>query len=155
MKKKSLFALITSMMLVTLIIAACAPRSSTQAPGLDVYSNKGGAPAVAPMPAAMPAAPAATMAPMMEQAQAYDASGNPLPEQRRLVIENADLTIVVDEPADRTDRHCKTGRRYGWICGHLQLYKARTERVWKYPQGQSPSACRPKSWMKPWRRSRA
>jgi hypothetical protein len=67
---------------------------------------------------------------------AFDASGNPLPEQRRLVIQNADLTIVVDEPPTALTAITKMAADMGGFVVTSNMYKARGEDGIDYPQGQ-------------------
>lgn len=133
MYKRSILALIA----LVLILAACAPAATTQAPAapreaapqtggrvFDQSKNAGGAPAVA-----VPAAPGA--APAGYNPAGGDSSAAPAD---RLVIQNADMSIVVDAPDKVMDAVAKMAADMKGFVVTSNLYKTRTENGEEVPQ---------------------
>ncbi len=130
MFKRTLIALCV----LALAVAACAPASKAT----DQY---GGRQLLPGQPQVAPAAPAATMAPaaapaISESASAFDAAGNAIPPAERLVIQNADLTIVVDEPPTAMEAISRMATDMGGFVVTSNQYKTTTGNGVEVTQGQ-------------------
>jgi hypothetical protein len=113
--------------ILTLILAACAPAQSTS---VDSYSME------APAPMGVPAVAG-------EQAQNFvadtTASGtsigdSTLPATERIVIKNAQITIVVDDPAAAMNAILQLADQKSGFVVSSNLYKSQTEQGMEIPQ---------------------
>ncbi|HET6846886.1 MAG TPA: DUF4349 domain-containing protein [Anaerolineales bacterium] len=116
-----------SILLPTLILAACAPRAMEAPAPMGTMSSDfavGGAPMQ--QPAAAPAAP---------EALAREAASAPQSAER-LVIRNADLSIVVDDVPGRVSAIQKMAEAMGGFVVSSNMYETYTNSGKKVPQAQ-------------------
>jgi hypothetical protein len=118
--------------LLALGLAACAPAASapaaTSAPAIPRMDSSSGA----NKSSVSQEAPAAPPAPGL--ASAYDAAGNIASAPDRLVIQNADLTIVVDEPAKAMDAVSNMAKQMGGFVVTSNLSKTSNSEGIEIPQ---------------------
>jgi hypothetical protein len=123
MKKKIAFVFVV----LAVILAACAPMAAAT-PAVDNYTSDYGAPSSAPMP---------TMAPSYETAKTtggnLDASTSAL--QQRLVIMNADLTIIVPDPQVKVEAITKLANDLGGFVISMNMYQTTTQSGEVVPAG--------------------
>ncbi|MCC6147159.1 MAG: DUF4349 domain-containing protein [Anaerolineaceae bacterium] len=117
MKKNIVFLLII-LPITAMLIAGCAPKAS--APYPDYAESRGQVPMLAPQTTSMP------MASMEEGTSFSDisASGNSV---KRIVIKNADLSIVVKDPADSMASIGLMAETMGGFIVSSQVYKTNTD----------------------------
>jgi hypothetical protein len=100
--------------LITILLASCASFASPSQIAADVnYGME-----------APREAPAAGVA--MESGESYNpgnAYANPLPDSNRIVIKNADLSIIVDDPADSLDRISRMADEMEGFVVSAQVYR--------------------------------
>ena len=133
MFKRSLLALC----ILVIGLAACSPAASQSAPTLFESQGKSVAPGLPTMndsstggaPSAAPAE-----APAQPRASAYDAAGNMANSPDRLVIQNAELIIVVDDPPQTMDAVARMAAEMGGFVVTSNQYKTRTEDGVEVPQ---------------------
>jgi hypothetical protein len=118
-----------SMMLVILLLPACGVAAATPAPSKsDSYGVGGGAPEMAPvMEAPSPAGNRSTVV----TNYAADSGAS----QDRLVIQNADLSVVVKDPQAKMDAIGAMAKRLGGFVVSSNMYETSTQNGDKYPEG--------------------
>jgi len=122
---------IAASLILVVVLSACAP-AATPAPMVLVEK--------AVMATAMPAQPAAVPAEGMSLAAESEFSSDMqldmqrASSERRIVIKNADLTIVVAEPAQAMETISKMAEDMGGFVVSSQLYKTRTEEGIEVPE---------------------
>lgn len=117
-------------LLAALLLSACGVSAATPAPSfVESYSVEGG------MPAARQAAPMEAPLAVNEQ-KAYDAAMLPeMPLQERLVIQNADLSVVVKDPAAKLEAIAAMARRLGGFVVSSNLGEQYLANSVKVPRG--------------------
>lgn len=124
--------LIASILIASVILTACgAPAASTAYPLSVDQSAVGRAPEM----------PAATMAPMEGEKSAADsynaAGGNAVPpaQQDRLVIQNADYSLVVKDPKAKMDQMSAMAKAMGGFIVSATLYQTYAPNGNQVPEG--------------------
>ena len=121
--KRSLYLVVIILLLA--IVAGCSPASTAQESAPEGGFNRDfGAPA--------PAQPAME-APMAPDADMFN-SGKGAQESTRLVIENANMTIVVAEPGQAMSEITRMAEEMGGFVVRSNLYKTTTESGIEVPQ---------------------
>jgi len=125
--------LITLVLIITVLLSAC----GASAPGLvavDRQSIAGGAPE-------MPAATMAPLSPAAEEiaksADSYNSTGNAVPpvQQDRLVIQNADFSLVVKDPKMKMEQMSTLAKNLGGFVVSSNLYQTYTPNGTQVPEG--------------------
>jgi hypothetical protein len=129
MKKRIVFVIVT----LTLVLAACGVKSaSTPAPSMELYSpGAGGAPGYENPPVAT-----------QSYAGSNDASKGPgdlsassAAIQERLVIMNADLTIVIPDPQAKVEAINQMANNLGGFVISMNMYQTYTQNGQTAPEG--------------------
>jgi hypothetical protein len=122
--KRLLIALI---LITTVLLSACGGLRTTETANFDRQSVVGGAPEM----------PAATMAPLAEKsADSYNAaSAVPPAQQDRLVIQNADFSLVVKDPKAKMDQMAALAQAMGGFVVSSNLYQTTTSDGTQVPEG--------------------
>lgn len=114
-----------------LILTACG-RAAAPVPSAQV--NNGGAPAAAPE--MMPEAPIQAPAPASDATANYAGSSSTAASVERLVIQNADLSIVVADPAAKMKAIEQMAENLKGYVVSSNLYQTNTSTNVKVPEGQ-------------------
>ncbi len=122
------------LMLITVLTVACAPKLAA-APAL-----KEAPPFVEPgfggeMPEALEAAPPAPMPTMVAERASVANDASKVAPQERLVIQNADLTIVVPDPASKMEEIQSMAERMGGFVVSSNLYQTSLRGGGSAPEG--------------------
>jgi hypothetical protein len=118
--KKILFGLIV----LSLLLAGCGAAASPSLSGAGGYDMEAYAPAA-------PAEPAQAY----EEKVAYDSTVNTVPAQKRMVIENADLSIVVVDPQSRMQAIAMMAERLGGFVVSSKIQEINISGGGKAPEG--------------------
>jgi hypothetical protein len=120
------------LLVLALGLSSCAAKSSSQTANLvDKSSESGGYPAEMPM---APAMDSAVQAPAAEAPGSNYSSGVQGAEVERLVIKNANLSIIVKDPAKAMDEITKMADTMGGWVVTSNLYKTTTADGIEIPQ---------------------
>lgn len=111
---------VITLCILAISLAACAPAAATPASSMDYYESEGGK----AVPSAPMEAPAAVS---REQVSAFDSAGQAIPPAERLVIQNADLTIVVENPNQTKDAIASLAADLGGFVVSSQSSQYRTD----------------------------
>jgi hypothetical protein len=135
MKKLLPFSLV---IIASLILAACASRASPSQTVNKSYGVAGGAPAVAPIVPAMPEAKPASGIVTADQTTttANDGSSVPAPSADRIVIQNADLAIVVSDVPGRMKEIEALAQQMGGYVVSSNLYQSYANDNVQVPEAQ-------------------
>jgi len=126
--------LIVLILVTAVIITACgAPAMESTAPApadLQRQSIVGGAPQ-------MPAATMAPLAPAEKAADSYNNGNGAVPpiQQDRLVIQNADLALVVKDPKTKMDQMSQMAKTMGGFVVSMNLYQTVAPNGSQVPEG--------------------
>jgi hypothetical protein len=127
--------LIALVLVAAVILTACGSQAATQAPAL--YDR--GAPMAPEAQVAGSEMALPTMAPAEAQkaADSYNTDGNAVPpsQQDRLVIQNADLSLVVKDPKAKMDQMTALAGRMGGFVVSSNLYQAYAPDGEQVPEG--------------------
>jgi Domain of unknown function (DUF4349) len=127
--KRLLIALI---LVTTILLSACGAPAST-AVDVQRQSLTGGAPVEMPAATMAPFA----QAPAEKSADSYNATGSAVPpvQQDRLVIQNADLALVVKDPKTKMDQMSQMAKTMGGFVVSMNLYQTTTPNGTQVPEG--------------------
>jgi len=129
--KRPLIALI---LVTTILLSACGAAAPTASP-VDRQTIAGGAPVEAPAATMAPLAQAP--APAEKSADSYNSAGSAVPpiQQDRLVIQNADLALVVKDPKAKMDQMGQMAKTMGGFVVSMNLYQTTTQNGTQVPEG--------------------
>lgn len=125
------------------LLSSCAPAAATPSAAISRQSASSGA--AQPGVAMPPAAPAAAQPELSGQSKAYDSANSaaggqaaavaqPLPADKRLVLRNANLTIVIDDPAQALNTISQMAESMGGFVVTSNLYKTTSSQGKEYPE---------------------
>jgi hypothetical protein len=134
-KKKMKRLLIALILVTTILLSACGSfAASTVAPSYDRQAIGGGAPVEMPAATMAPYAPAAEAA---KSADSFNSVGGAVPpvQQDRLVIQNADYSLVVKDPKAKMDQMSALARTMGGFVVSANLYQTYSPNGNQVPEG--------------------
>jgi hypothetical protein len=120
-------------LLALLVLSACGVRAASTPAAYDNFAL-GGAPA-RQLPAAEAPAPADAIAAQSDKATSSTTVENYAAQQKRLVIQNADLTIVVADPEAKMKAIAKLAEGMGGFVVSSNLYQTYAPNGQKVPAG--------------------
>lgn len=127
--------LLIALVLITILLSACGAARATVENAYDRQAVGGGAPVEMPAATMAPLSPAAEQ--VAKSADSYNSVGSAVPpaQQDRLVIQNADFSLVVKDPKVKMEQMSQMAKTLGGFVVSSNLYQTTTPNGTQVPEG--------------------